>query len=237
MQFFYAEEISGSVYTLSAEESRHCVKVLRKKKGDEICITDGKGNLYVTRLEETSLDACRLAVVSVSYGQYMPPYRLQIAVAPTKNTDRIEWFVEKSTEIGISRISFVECEHSERIRLKRERIEKIAVSAMKQSLKTLCPQVDEVVGLKAFLSGDFSDKCCFIGYCGENFPKKHLKTLLPACTDKEIVVLIGPEGDFSPAEVEMAVAKGFVPVTLGSSRLRTETAALFSVAAVALAWE
>ena len=220
MLLFYVEDLSAPIVTLSAEESKHCVKVLRMGVGDEVSLTNGKGTLCRCRIMAPDAKACTLEVVErlEDYGRRR--HRLHIAVAPTKNTERIDWFVEKAVEVGIDEITPLICDHSERCVLKTERLEKKAVSAMKQSLKAYKPVINEPVKMVDFIDRQASmqDDCCrMICYCDGM---------------RDALVLIGPEGDFSEREVEKALTSGFQPVTLGNSRLRTETAALYATVAV-----
>jgi len=206
---------------LRGEESQHCTKVLRKKAGDEINATDGAGNLITARITATGKDFCEASIEKTIHFE-APVHGITVAVAPTKNTDRIEWLTEKLVEIGVSEIVPVACAHSERKVLKTERLKKIALSAMKQSLKFYLPRIKELTDFKDFIHQPGTSNR-FIGYC-ETENTQHI--LLQSFTHSHTTVLIGPEGDFSPPEVEMAKKAGFVPVSLGASRLRTETAAM-----------
>lgn len=224
---FYAPDIATDP-VLPEVESGHAVRVLRHRAGDAVEVVDGKGTLYRCRLLDAHPKGAALAVEStVSLPKVWTP-RITVAVAPTKAGDRMEWLVEKLVEIGIDRFVPVRCERSERKDLKRERIEKIAVSAMKQSLKAVLPQIDETVPLTRFLdecSGMEADR--FVGYCDADTPRVLLSRACHPATDT--VLLIGPEGDFSPAEIEACFKAGFRAVTMGDNRLRTETAALVAV--------
>ncbi|HMV10738.1 MAG TPA: 16S rRNA (uracil(1498)-N(3))-methyltransferase [Cyclobacteriaceae bacterium] len=218
---FYQPALAAGVLYLDPEESRHATKVLRKKAGDTIHVTDGKGALYICRITDPRPDKCAFVVDSTER-EKEKTFRIHIAIAPTKNADRIEWFVEKAIEIGIDEISFVECDNSERTSIKLERIEKIAVSAMKQSLKFTLPKINSVRQLREFISGTGSGKN-YIAYVDQNNPDELSKV---AARNDHYTVLIGPEGDFSPAELELALKHGFIKVALGPSRLRTETAGM-----------
>ena len=224
MQLFLAS-ISNNTFELDPSEVQHAVKVLRKDVGDAIQFITGDGNLYEGTLETVSkkraLGTYRL--VETEFGHV--PYQLTIAIAPTKRMDRMELFVEKATEMGISEIIPIICHHSERKHVKVERLQKVALSAAKQSLKGVIPTVHEAKPFKELLKHTASIKC--IAHC-EDGDKKSWSSELRS--GKHHLWLIGPEGDFSPAEVESAVAAGFSPVHLGSSRLRTETAGLAAVA-------
>lgn len=223
MQLFYAPEITLPRYTLSEEESKHGVRVLRLTTGDAIHLTDGRGSLYHGRVVDDHPKRCQVEIERVEE-QFEPlPYSLTMAVAPTKNNERYEWFLEKATEVGIDRVIPIVCDHSERRVLRRDRGEKIIISAAKQSLKTLFPTLDELTPLSEVLAMPFEGKK-FIAHCEEESERVYLGDLLSAGEDA--LVLIGPEGDFSPREIEAARKAGFVEVTLGNERLRTETAAL-----------
>ena len=237
MQLFYSSDIIPPIHTLSEEESKHCVRVLRLGVGDMLHITDGKGNLYHCRIVEAHQHHCTVEVVETFAEYEKLPYSLTMAVAPTKNIDRYEWFLEKATEMGVDIVVPVIGEHSERRIIKPERLEKILVSAAKQSLKGAVPQLKDAVTVKEFLKGS-APGVKHIAYCGE----QEKVTLAAAVAQAKemaaqhslpaITILIGPEGDFSPAEVEAAIAAGYRPLTLGDSRLRTETAAVAAVAGV-----
>ena len=247
MQLFYAPEITLPAYTLSEEESKHCIRVLRLEKGDSLHLTDGRGNLYHATITDDHPKRCTVTIHHTESPFEPLPYHLTMAVAPTKNNDRYEWFAEKACEIGLDEISPVIGEHSERKVFKTARIEKILVSAAKQSLKGAVPVVNEPVSVKEFIEGlrgedyrSLSDLATtgegplkLIAYCfeDERVPRQSIKEVLGGYQGSEIVVLIGPEGDFSHEEAELAIECGFIPVHLGDSRLRTETAALTAVAA------
>lgn len=221
MQLFYVPEIAVN-QELPEEESRHCIKVLRLRQGDEIRITDGQGSFYESMIAVISGKKCRVEIKNI---QRQPPLwkgNIHIAMAPTKNMDRTEWFAEKATEIGLDQLSFLKYDFSERKVLKTDRVLRILVSVMKQSLKATLPQLNEMVGFREFIAGDLPGQK-FIAHCHEGEKFSLHKAYRPG---EAAVVLIGPEGDFSKEEVEAAVARGFVPVTLGNLRLRTETTAL-----------
>ncbi|MCC9138230.1 16S rRNA (uracil(1498)-N(3))-methyltransferase [Pontibacter silvestris] len=222
MHLFYTPDIKSEFYTLKEEESRHCAKVLRLKQGDTVYLVDGVGGLYTAIIQDGHHKKCQLQVIDkqLEYGKV--PYRAHIAVAPTKNTDRIEWFVEKAVEIGVNEISFLLCDHSERRQLRLDRLEKIAVSAMKQSQKGYLPLLHEMVPFHKFVQKCISEHT-FIAHLEEDATKgikDYYKYGQPHC------ILVGPEGDFSSSEIKLAYDAGIRPVTLGQSRLRTETAAL-----------
>ncbi|HJB85206.1 MAG TPA: 16S rRNA (uracil(1498)-N(3))-methyltransferase [Candidatus Alistipes merdigallinarum] len=234
MQLFYAPDIDfgSDSYTLSEEESRHCVRVLRLRIGDSLYVTDGKGTLCRAEIAAISPKNCTLSLRERTEAFEKRGYRLCVAIAPTKNTDRLEWFVEKATEIGIDRIIPLLTEHSERRVLKSDRLMRVATGAVKQSLKAYHPQIDELTPFKEVIKEGAFPGRKFIAYCGDEVERIPLKECIQPGED--VLVLIGPEGDFSPEEVAMACRNGFVPVTLGRSRLRTETAGVVAVHTVAL---
>lgn len=224
MIIFYAPEIA-TCPELPEEESGHAVRVLRHVEGDEIEVVDGQGFWYHCRITAAYHKHCSLEILHTREDQHWP-YSVELAVAPTKNLDRIEWFLEKATEMGLDRFTPLRCRFSERKELKIERMQKIAVSAMKQSLKATLPLVDEMTDIKKFIAEPF-DGQKFIAHCMADQPRKLLsKEIQPG---SKVRVLIGPEGDFSTEEIELAIANGYVPISLGDQRLRTETAALASV--------
>lgn len=218
---FFAPDVLKS-NELPPDEAQHCVRVLRKKVGDEILITDGKGLFFDARLVQADARHCFVSIEKQTAYPKSWTFNLQIAFAPTKNIDRIEWFAEKATEIGIDRFSPLLCRHSERKEIKAQRIEKILVSAMKQSQKAILPQWDDMMSFKDFIKQPFSGRK-FIAHC-YNGEKMLLKNTYRK--GENALILIGPEGDFSEDEVSEAIKNGFQPVSLGESRLRTETAAL-----------
>lgn len=223
MQLFYIPEISNGQDFLDKDESRHAFKVLRKKAGDRVHAIDGKGNLYT--IEFTLLTDKKANFIIVNQeGEYQKRnHYLHILVAPTKNIDRIEWFLEKATEIGIDRITPILCEHSERNQIKEDRLNRIIVSAMKQSEKAYLPTLDPLTKIEDAITESFEGQR-FIAYC-EDKPEAHLHSKLDP-SQKQVQVFIGPEGDFSPKEIELAQQNHIDWVNLGQSRLRTETAAL-----------
>ena len=237
MQFFYSKDISSSGFcTLDAEESRHAVRVLRMREGDTIHVTDGQGHLYQCRILQTNDRACIVEPFQetahedgATRKETFHEMSLQLAVAPTKNPSRMEWLVEKAVEIGVGEITLLQCDHSERSFLKTERLEKIAVSAMKQSLHLTLPRINGAVSLSEWLSSNHRSSQRFIAHCEADKPRTPLGAALKPGQDT--VVLIGPEGDFSEEEIVLAMECGFQPVSLGPSRLRTETAALYAVTA------
>jgi 16S rRNA (uracil1498-N3)-methyltransferase len=221
MHLFYTPDISAQT-ELPAEEAQHCMRVLRLSQGDEIMLTDGRGYFYKAEITAADGKRCRVAVKETIFQEPARACRLHMAVAPTKNMDRNEWLAEKATEIGLDELTFLNCRFSERREIKTGRVEKILVAAMKQSLNARLPKLNEMTNFDAFVRQDFRGGK-FIAHCYEG-EKPLLKDVIRKGEDA--LVLIGPEGDFSPEEVEKALANGFVPVSLGKSRLRTETAAL-----------
>ena len=221
MQIFYTPDIAANP-DQPAKEAGHCIRVLRLTEGDEILLTDGKGVFYKAAISRAHHKHCEVSILESWQQPALWNFRLHIAVAPTKNMDRMEWFAEKATEIGIDAITCLNCRFSERREIKPARLEKILVSAMKQSQKATLPQLEGMTDFKSFVSQPFDGRK-FIAHC-ENGDKTLLKqTYRPG---ENVLVLIGPEGDFSPEEIELALKKGFEPISLGESRLRTETAAL-----------
>ncbi|MBW4890526.1 16S rRNA (uracil(1498)-N(3))-methyltransferase [Mucilaginibacter sp. HMF5004] len=224
MQLFYTPDLTDNspVYYLNEEESKHCIRVLRLKKGDKVQLIDGKGGFYEAEIidEHPKRVALNLLTQQQEFGKRN--HYLHIAVAPTKNIERLEWFLEKATEIGIDEISLIICQRSERKESKAERLNKIITAAIKQSLKAYHPVLNEVTPFQKLIIKPFSGQK-FIAHCepGEKFDLK--SKVKP---DGRYMILIGPEGDFSPKEIEDALQNGFEPITLGNSRLRTETAAL-----------
>ncbi|TFD94284.1 16S rRNA (uracil(1498)-N(3))-methyltransferase [Dysgonomonas capnocytophagoides] len=218
---FFAPDILSD-QTLPQEESAHCIRVLRKKEGDTIYIADGKGHFFDAEIIEAHQKHCVVNIINTIDEPKPWSNNLHIAFAPTKNMDRVEWFAEKATEIGIDRFSPLLCRYSERKEIKLPRIEKILISAMKQSQKSFVPQLDEMTAFADFIRQPF-DGQKFIAHC---YPQEK-KLLKDAYTHGgNVLILIGPEGDFSEKEVQLALDNGFEPISLGNSRLRTETAAL-----------
>ena len=245
MELFYAYEVSGGVCYLDAEESGHCVRVLRHRAGDPIDVIDGLGTLYHCSLVDDAPKGAQAQVLSTVPGFGAHPYHLTLGCCPTKNNDRFEWFVEKATELGVDDLVPLIGERSERRVYKTERAQRIALSATKQSLKARIPAVWEPLSVKSFLEmahqgdgevvpGDDRASLKLIAYCFEeaSAPRISIREALAGFTGTDVTVLIGPEGDFSPEEARLALRCGYVPVHLGASRLRTETAAVTAAAAV-----
>ena len=231
MYLFYCPDIETK-QTLSEEESGHCVRVLRYTRGDEILLTDGVGNTYQARITNPHPKHCEFEIISQEKQAKSHDFYLHIAIAPTKNIERLEWMVEKCTEIGVDEFSFVDCQFSERHQLKTDRVERIVVSAVKQSRKAWMPRVNPMLPLECFLreprtGGRFICHCYNPADIGPESKREPLLSLLD--DHEDATVLIGPEGDFSVEEVRLAESLGWRSVTLGTSRLRTETAALVAV--------
>lgn len=225
---FYAPDIETSGL-LPESESGHCCRVLRMKEGDEVTVVDGKGTRFKCVIKEahpkhTYVEILERELVPSHWG-----FELTLAVAPTKHADRMEWMLEKAVEIGVDKIVLLKCARSERKVMKTERLEKVMISAMKQSLKGVLPIIEEVTDFKSFVNNVADNVGKYFGYCSSDY---HRADFAQNCkTNTPIIIMIGPEGDFSPEEVSFAVEQGFMPVTFGDSRLRTETAALYAVTA------
>ena len=222
MNIFYEPNIKETL-RLNEEESRHAVKVLRLSAGDLLYVVDGRGGFYKCQIKTPHEKKCEVKILEETQNYGLRDYYIHLIIAPTKNLDRIEWMVEKCVEIGINEISFIQTRYSERKEIKTVRIEKIAIGAMKQSLKAFLPKINEMISWKEFLKKDYSENFKLIAHLEEG-NRKLIQQI--AVSKSKYVILIGPEGDFSPEEISQAVEKGFVPVTLGDSRLRTETAGL-----------
>lgn len=231
MQLFYDPTLSIDTkeFRFDKTESKHIVRVLRKKEGDMLHITNGKGMLFSGKISSALASQCIVQIELVEPKPKPWSYYLHIAIAPTKNMDRLEWFIEKATEIGIDEISPIICARSERKVLKNERLDKIIEASMKQSLKFQLPKLNELQTLKSFLKMPFEGQL-FIAHCDVT-ERKSFKNELDK--NQKITVLIGPEGDFSEEEIKLAIQQKFIPVTLGVSRLRTETAAIVAVQSLA----
>jgi len=231
MQLFYNASLDHSIkqFFFPEDESKHITKVLRKKEGDVLHITNGKGYLYKAKIIEANPKKCKAQLVSEE--KVLPRlHTLHLAVAPTKMNDRFEWFLEKATEIGINQITPILCERSERKTIKPERLQRVLQSAMKQSLQTYLPRLNPMVSLEKFIT-EAAGELKFIAHCAKD-EKVELKRRLQA--DKDVIVLIGPEGDFTENEIDMAYSKGYLPVSLGRNRLRTETAAIYACTVISM---
>jgi len=222
MQLFYTPEITGNTFTLSEEESRHCVNVLRLRSGDIIHLTNGKGDQFETSITDPNPKRCTVKVISIQKEYQKRDFHMHIAIAPTKNIARFEWFLEKATEIGIDEITPLMCEHSERVQVRLPRLEKVLIAAMKQSLKAYLPVLHEPVEFNTFIQHSFEGQK-FIASCESGVI---IKLSSGYWQGTNALILIGPEGDFSKEEIENAEKLGFIPISLGKSRLRTETAGI-----------
>lgn len=232
MRLFLSDDTHGSYAILPPDESKHCVRVLRMTAGDELWVTSGDGVMCRAHLAVPDERSCEVEIIE-RLDNYQPrPFCLHLAVAPTKNPARLEWLVEKAVEIGIDRITPLLCDHSERMHLKTERLDRIALSAMKQSLKARRPAIDPAISLDSLLSSlpeSSPDARRLVCHCADSDRRSIRQLYAPG---QDVLVLIGPEGDFSPREITLALDHGFHPVTLGNSRLRTETAALYAITAL-----
>ena len=231
MQLFYNPDISETTKQIffSREESKHIIKVLRKSTGDILKITNGKGWMFTAEIDIANIKKCTASIRSKEK-QNKRSYHVHLAVAPTKMNNRYEWFLEKATEIGVDSITPIICEYSERKVIKIERFQKIIKSAMKQSLHFFLPILYEPISFQDFIKKNCKGQL-YIAHC-EDTNMQSLKNLLK--TKQDVTILIGPEGDFSVKEIEMAIQNNFIPVTLGTTRLRTETAAIVACHTVAL---
>jgi 16S rRNA (uracil1498-N3)-methyltransferase len=227
----FIAEIKGEAALLTKDESYHCTKVLRRKAGDTVRLIDGKGNFYDAVLERVHEKGCEARVTAGPMPQPKRDYYLHLAIAPTKHMDRTEWMIEKCVEIGLDELSFFTSKNSERTVVKTDRVAKIVESAVKQSLQASLPVVNELSTFGEMINRAKAEQLKLIAHCREGERRD-----IHACSFKSatIMILIGPEGDFTEDEVSLAAAKGFEPVSLGLNRLRTETAGLFACASVAL---
>jgi len=229
MHIFYIANISGSKPHLEEKESGHAVRVLRLKKGNHVNLIDGKGGFYNAVITEANPKKCRLSILHSQQKYGKKNFKIHIAIAPTKNITRFEWFLEKATEIGIDEITPLLTENSERKTIKHDRLQKILISAMKQSQKAYLPKMNELTSFGKFIKY-CKEKEKFIAHCKNETP--HLKNIVKKETD--VLILIGPEGDFSPEELQSSLSYGFKEITLGHSRLRTETAGVVACLVVNL---
>ncbi len=229
MTLFYVPNLTSGL-VLPEEESLHAVKVLRLQTGDEIIVVDGVGGYHKARITLPHHKRCGFEIIETIEEFGKRDYKLHIAIAPTKNIERLEWFIEKATEIGIDEITPIICRFSERKVVKEERLEKIIVSAAKQSVKAYFPELNPLATFDEFINNHKAE-VCYIAHCYEQDKKQLCHELVG---QKDILILIGPEGDFSKEEVEKAIKKGFTPVSLGDSRLRTETAGVVACSTVAV---
>lgn len=222
---FYCPDIEANP-VLPESDSNHAVRVLRMREGEILQVIDGRGHAYDCRLINANSKKATVEVISKRDMPLPWNYEVTVAVAPTKSMDRMEWMVEKLTEIGINRIVPLRCEHSERKELKTERLEKVAIAAMKQSLKAVMPRIDNMTPMLDFLAQPLAGQK-FIAHCDDGYARKELACQYQA--GQSAIILIGPEGDFSPKEITAAIEAGFKPIALGANRLRTETAAIVAV--------
>ncbi|MCB2218806.1 MAG: 16S rRNA (uracil(1498)-N(3))-methyltransferase [Bacteroidetes bacterium] len=222
MILFYSPDINDDQFTLSPEESRHCIRVLRMQTGDEITLTDGSGNFYEAEILTPDARKCILSIKGRKRSEKSRSVNIHLAVAPTKNISRFEWFLEKATEIGVDEITPIICSNSERTIVKIDRLNKVIIAAMKQSMQAWRPLLNEPVSFFKFIKNDFSGQL-FIPWVSDE-PLRNMADVYEKGED--VTVLIGPEGDFTPEEIKSAVDANFKPVSLGANRLRTETAAI-----------
>ena len=221
--------IQNNVAILNEDESLHCVKVLRHKVGDVIRVIDGNGTIAIGKIEAAHAKQCAVSLTEKEIVKQSRNYKLHIAIAPTKNIERTEWFVEKAVEIGVDEISFIKCKNSERTVIKDDRLRKVAESAVKQSQQAFIPKLNSLVDYKEFIKNNTS-YVKLIAHCEKEF-KQQIKQYIT--TNKSFTILIGPEGDFTKDEITLALSNSYLPVALGESRLRTETAGLFACGAFA----
>ena len=222
--------IQNNVAILNEDESLHCVKVLRHKVGDVIRVIDGNGTIAIGKIEAAHAKQCAISLTEKEVVKQSRNYKLHIAIAPTKNIERTEWFVEKAVEIGVDEISFIKCKNSERTVIKDDRLKKVAEAAVKQSQQAFIPKLNTLVDYKEFIKNNSSD-VKLIAHC-EKESKQQIKQYIT--TNKSFTVLIGPEGDFTKDEIALALSNSYLPVALGESRLRTETAGLFACGAFSI---
>jgi len=221
MQIFYAPDISGNSYTLDENESRHLIRVLRMARGAEVRLIDGRGNLYEGFISEPDQNRCMIEITGKTVDFEKRDYKLHIAISPIKNSERFEWFIEKSVEIGVDEITPLVCRNTEKPGIKSGRINNLIISAMKQSLKATKPVLNEPCKFKDFLKSDMIG-IPMIAHCDTSFLRTGISDVYSK--KENAVILIGPEGDFTKDEINLAFCKGFKPIHLGTSRLRTETA-------------
>lgn len=232
MNIFYTTNIKGGYAHLPEDEARHCVQVLRKKEGDTLHLIDGKGNFYEGEISETGKKKCVIKIIKTTMDFGKRPYRLHVGIAPPKNMNRLEWFLEKATEIGIDEITPMICQRSERKNIRMDRLQKVILSATKQSLKAYLPTLNPLTKFQDFIKKESyhpeteQPQQKFIAHCEADIGKKHLQdAYLPA---HQVTMLIGPEGDFTSEEIDLAFQHGFSSTSLGETRLRLETAGIFA---------
>jgi 16S rRNA (uracil1498-N3)-methyltransferase len=220
---FYHPDISAQEFELLPEEAQHILKAKRLRVGDTVHLTDGKGSLGLFEIVQDRATQCIVRKVEMIESQLTRTYKIHLCIAPTKNISRIEWMLEKCTEIGLDTLTFVQCKHSERAKLKTERLEKIAISALKQSKQVYLPSLSSLLEFKDFVKQNFGNAQKFIAYVPESSTASLFSYLKP---QQDVLILVGPEGDFSPDEIDLALKNGFQSVSLGNTVLRTETAGL-----------
>ena len=232
MQLFYNSDLltTSKEITFNKDESRHIIRVLRKKEGDILHITNGNGTLFFAEIIIGNDKKCIAKIIKSEEKPRTRDYYLHVVIAPTKNNDRLEWFLEKATEIGIDEITPIICKNSERKVVKIDRLQRIVQSAMKQSLQFTLPKLNPPISFSDFINNDFSEEI-YIAHCEEHTEKKFLKNI--ASPKSKYTILIGPEGDFSLDEIQQSLNKKFIPISLGANRLRTETAGLNVVQSIA----
>jgi len=231
VHLFYTPDITSDTYTLNEEESKHCVRVLRLTIGDSIQLIDGNGGFYDAEIIDAHPKHCTVIIIKTQKDVGKRSWQLHIAIAPTKSIDRMEWFVEKVTEIGIDQISLINCTNSERTIVKTERLNKVAIAAIKQSIKTYLPIINEMTSFNKFItSAKHFNGAKLIAHCHNSPSPANIKTHYTPL--QNALIVIGPEGDFTIDEVKHAMANGFSEISLGTSRLRTETAALYACVAI-----
>ena len=223
MQIFYAPDITGECYTLDENESKHIIRVLRMTKGDSVRLIDGKGNLYEGIISIPDSKECSIAITSIIRDFEKRNYRLHIGISPLKNTERFEWFIEKSVEIGIDEITPLICKNTEKQGIKIERVDKLVISAMKQSLKSYKTLFNDISLFNDFIKKDIKG-IRMIAHCDDSFSRRKISDLISK--NEDAIIVIGPEGDFSKEEIRSAFDNNFLSVHLGKSRLRTETAGI-----------
>ena len=222
MHTFYTPDIHGKIHRLEKQESQHCINVLRLQKGDRIILVDGKGGYYKSKIKTGDPHKCTIEIISSKHQVGKKNFRLHIAIAPTKNINRFEWFLEKATEIGIDEITPLLCKRSERKTIRQDRLNRVIISAMKQSVKAYKPELNKLTGFMEFISKNHPTNRFIAHYSKDT--RTNLKGLVK--NEQDILILIGPEGGFSSEEFHLACKNGFSAVLLGPNRLRTETAGL-----------
>ncbi len=228
MHLFFSKNISGTIIYLPEDESLHAVKVLRLTEATEVGVIDGQGGFYLCKISKAHTKKCELQILKHESFNLHRKRNIHIAIAPTKNSDRIEWFVEKAVEIGIDKITFLQCDRSERKSMNMDRTERVALAALKQSQQYFAPTMIDMTSFKSFIETHKTINAKYIAHLDSNDRRNFVAEIQDK---KDILILIGPEGDFSPAEIELATKANFIPVTLGNNRLRTETAGLYAVTA------